>query len=113
LPLIFFKFPVSKKTVGVEPLPNIGDKPHHDHHEEKIDETQFNAKEREQRIESAKRIQGIARTRNARKETEKRRELKRKRSEMPAQDAHGHANPSTIKIFNSFPLIHIHHHGEK
>jgi len=39
-------------------------------------------------------------------------ELKRKRSMVPTFDEHGHANPFTIRYFNSTPLVHVHHHEE-
>jgi len=74
-------------------------------------ELEFDAAERNQRESSARRIQGIARARTAKKEMAKRRDLKKQRDNLPAQDSHGHANPATIRVFNTHPVIHIHHHG--
>jgi hypothetical protein len=78
-------------------------------------EMEFDDEERKQRENSARRIQGIARTRKAKQETDKRRQLRKQRSEkhkeLPAVDAHGHANPATIRVFNRHPIVHAHHHG--
>jgi hypothetical protein len=35
-----------------------------------------------------------------------------KRDNLPALDDHGHHNPSTIKFYNSAPVVHVHHHGK-
>lgn len=72
------------------------------------EELQYDAEERLMRHLSARRIQGTARTRNARKEVDKKRAS---RKTMPAQDEHGHANPATIRYWTPAPMVHVHHHG--
>ena len=82
-----------------------GDAPDVIHHEE----LKYDHDERLERHSSARRIQNIVRSSSARKVIEKKRSS---RNLMPAQDEHGHANPSTIRLFTSTPLVHIHHHGK-
>jgi len=76
------------------------------------EELQFDPAERAARTLAARKIQGSARTRTARQETQRRRELKKMRSEMPVIDEHGHANPATIKWYTTAPMVHQHHHEE-
>lgn len=85
---------------------------HDDHGDVHPEERKYSAEERALREEKAQKIQGVARTRTARVEVNKKKALKKARSMMPSIDSHGHEMPSTIKYFTSAPLVHVHHHEE-
>lgn len=76
------------------------------------EEVGFTTEEQEKRVTGARKIQGAARSRTARQEVSKKRELHKQRSTMPVIDSHGHTNAASIRWFQRRPMVHVHHHEE-